>query len=122
MASSGNILVIGIAQTFFECSMYIFVLLYTPAIESATKGKELPLGYLFSTMMLAVMVGSMAFQFLQRQAQSGPRLFIQFTEDRLLTLALALASIAFMLMAYHGESSVSLLYSLKRRGCHINVL
>jgi hypothetical protein len=38
-----NILVLGAAQTFFECSMYVFVLLYTPAIESAALthfGKE----------------------------------------------------------------------------------
>lgn len=30
-----NILVLGAAQTVFECAMYIFVLLYTPAIENA---------------------------------------------------------------------------------------
>lgn len=30
-----NILILGAAQTFFECAMYIFVLLYTPAIETA---------------------------------------------------------------------------------------
>ncbi|CAO3608884.1 unnamed protein product [Mucor hiemalis] len=109
MIQSRNIIVIGIAQTFFECSMYIFVLLYTPAIENATKGDDLPLGYLFSTMMLAVMVGSMAFQLFERQAKTGPRFCMQFTEDKLLTLALALACCAFMAMAYHGDSSSTIL-------------
>lgn len=43
MYLDSNILVLGAAQTFFECSMYVFVLLYTPAIESAALthfGKE----------------------------------------------------------------------------------
>lgn len=30
-------MVLAIAQTLFECSMYIFVLLYTPAIESVAE-------------------------------------------------------------------------------------
>lgn len=109
MAKSRNILVIGTAQTFFECSMYIFVLLYTPAIEESINdaSTNVPLGYLFSTMMLAVMVGSLTFQVMESQAKKGPRFCMQFTEDRLLTLALAIASCAFMLMAYQGHASVS---------------
>lgn len=93
--------------------MYIFVLLYTPAIEEtinntvANPSANIPLGYLFSTMMLAVMVGSLTFQFMENQAKKGPRFCMQFTEDRLLTLALAFASCAFMLMAYQGRASVS---------------
>ena len=71
MAKSRNILVIGTAQTFFECSMYIFVLLYTPAIEESINdaSTNVPLGYLFSTMMLAVMVGSLTFQVMESQAK-----------------------------------------------------
>ncbi|CEP07653.1 hypothetical protein [Parasitella parasitica] len=113
MATSRNIIVIGIAQTFFECSMYLFVLLYTPTIEEAINdaagslSPNVPLGYLFSTMMLAVMVGSLTFQVMENQAKKGPRFCIQFTEDRLLTLALAFASCAFMLMAYQGHSSTT---------------
>lgn len=116
MLKSKNILIIGIAQTFFECSMYIFVLLYTPAIENITSnsGSEVPLGYLFSTMMIAVMIGSMIFQLFERLAKSGPRFFMQFTEDRLLTMALALASCAFMLMAYNETSSVKCVCIVKK--------
>lgn len=109
MIKSKNIMIIGIAQTFFECSMYIFVLLYIPAIENATNGGDLPFGYLFSTMMVAVMVGSMTFQLFEQQAKTGPRFCMQFTEDRLLTMALGLASCAFMLMAYHGNTSTTTL-------------
>jgi hypothetical protein len=108
LVKSRNIMVIGTAQTLFECSMYTFVLLYTPAIETITENEDnLPLGYLFSTMMVAVMVGSMTFQMFERQAKTGPRFCMHFTEDRLLTIALGLASCAFMLMAYNGNSSVS---------------
>ncbi|GAA5805204.1 hypothetical protein HPULCUR_010718 [Helicostylum pulchrum] len=109
MIKSKNIMIIGIAQTFFECAMYIFVLLYIPAIENATKGDDLPFGYLFSTMMVAVMVGSMTFQLFERQAKTGPRFFMDCKEDKLLTMALGLASCAFMAMAYHGNSSTAIL-------------
>ncbi|KAG1536047.1 hypothetical protein G6F51_011185 [Rhizopus arrhizus] len=37
MLRSRNIVVIAAAQTLFECSMYIFVLLYTPAIEAISE-------------------------------------------------------------------------------------
>ncbi|KAI8875270.1 DUF791-domain-containing protein [Backusella circina FSU 941] len=101
-----NITILSIAQTFFECSMYIFVLLYTPAVESViSSDAEIPLGYLFSTMMVAIMVGSMCFQLFERQAKTGPRCFLHFKEDRLLSMSLGLASCAFMLMAYFGDSS-----------------
>ena len=101
---------IGLAQTLFECSMYIFVLLYTPAIEetlsSGQASEDVPLGYLFSTMMLAVMTGSLFFQAVEKQTKKS-RYGMHFTEDRLLSIALGLASCAFMLMAYHINVSVS---------------
>ncbi|SAL96083.1 hypothetical protein [Absidia glauca] len=117
--SNSNILVLGAAQTFFECSMYVFVLLYTPAIESAAlthfgyedENQKLPLGYLFSTLMFAVMCGSLAFQSLDRQASvpNARGLVSTLSKDRLLVLALSIASAAFCCMAY-GVSSVRLAY------------
>ncbi|RCI03949.1 Molybdate-anion transporter [Rhizopus stolonifer] len=115
MLKSKDIIIIGLAQTLFECSMYIFVLLYIPAVEDTISNvtdvdiENVPLGYLFSTMMLAVMVGSLFFQTMERQAKSGSRFFIQFTEDRLLSIALGLASCAFMSMAYHQNVSATVL-------------
>ncbi|KAI8332907.1 hypothetical protein BC941DRAFT_435725 [Chlamydoabsidia padenii] len=115
--SNSNILVLGAAQTFFECSMYIFVLLYTPAIESAAMAhfgydeeQKLPLGYLFSTLMFAVMCGSLAFQTLDRQASvpNARGMISLLSKDRLLVLALAIASTAFGCMAY-GVSSIIML-------------
>ncbi|KAI9485484.1 MAG: hypothetical protein EXX96DRAFT_545278 [Benjaminiella poitrasii] len=115
LLKSRNIMVIGAAQTLFECSMYIFVLLYTPALEntiSNVMGSSVgvPLGYLFATMMLAVMAGSLTFQVIEEQAKKGPRFCLQFNEARLLSLGLGLASCSFMMMAYHGNTTpVSLL-------------
>ncbi|KAI9496357.1 hypothetical protein BDB00DRAFT_810124 [Zychaea mexicana] len=114
-----NILVLGAAQTVFECAMYIFVLLYTPAIEKTAavyvgtdeKSQELPLGYLFSTMMFAVMMGSLTFQTLERQSSSSSawRLASWCTKDRLLVLALGLASTSFGAMMYDEATSLPIL-------------
>jgi hypothetical protein len=70
--------------------------------------QKLPLGYLFSTLMFAVMCGSLAFQSLDRQASvpNARGLVSTLSKDRLLVLALSIASAAFCCMAY-GVSSVS---------------
>jgi len=39
-APDSKILSLGLAQTLFECSMYIFVLLYTPALEQALEDQR----------------------------------------------------------------------------------
>ncbi|KAI8092768.1 uncharacterized protein BX664DRAFT_328093 [Halteromyces radiatus] len=113
--NDSNILILGTAQTCFECSMYVFVLLYTPAIENAAANhfdddQKLPLGYLFSTLMFAVMSGSLAFQALDRQATlPQARGLARFcTKDHLLVIALAIASASFTCMAY-GISSMIML-------------
>ncbi|KAI9264113.1 hypothetical protein BDA99DRAFT_508441 [Phascolomyces articulosus] len=121
-----NILVLGAAQTVFECAMYIFVLLYTPAIENAAaiyvgtdeKSQELPLGYLFSTMMFAVMMGSLTFQALERRSSLAAttsssstllRVVSWFTKDRLLISALTLACASFSAMVYNQSTSLPIL-------------
>jgi hypothetical protein len=85
-----NILSLGMAQTVFECCMYTFVLLYTPALEASIKAgnKEslLPLGYLFSGMMFCSMLGSLVFKILSSRG-------IQ--TDNLLSLALFVAGASF---------------------------
>ncbi|ORZ01335.1 hypothetical protein BCR43DRAFT_486777 [Syncephalastrum racemosum] len=102
MWKDSNILVLGTAQTVFECAMYTFVLLYTPAIENAAaiymddSEQTLPLGYLFSTMMFAVMIGSLTFQSFE------PKL----SKDKLLIIALTLASSAFGSIVYTGSVSL----------------
>ena len=57
-----HLLVIGLTQTCFEGSMYLFVFLWVPSLqESAVPGAELPLGYIFSCFMVAMMLGSLLY-------------------------------------------------------------
>ncbi|CEI88625.1 hypothetical protein RMCBS344292_03007 [Rhizopus microsporus] len=109
MFQSRNIMVLAIAQTLFECSMYIFVLLYTPAIESVAENSNISLGYLFSTMMFAVMAGSLVFQLCERLNRYGTRLLSITSKERLLIIALGLASCSFMMMTYYGQYSAFLM-------------
>ena len=85
------------------------------------ESQELPLGYLFSTMMFAVMMGSLSFQALERRSSSTSttsssslllRLISWFTKDRLLISALTLASASFGAMVYNQSASVK----KKKRG------
>src|SRR5258708_23177970 len=50
-------LVLGLTQTCFEGSMYLFVFLWVPSLQEAG-GPELPLGYIFSSFMISMMLGS----------------------------------------------------------------
>ncbi|KAG0229942.1 Molybdate-anion transporter [Actinomortierella wolfii] len=75
LKNDANILALGFAQTVFECCMYTFVLLYTPALETATKKSQgenvlFPLGYLFSAMMFFTMLGSLSFKYLTNRKVS----------------------------------------------------
>ncbi|KAL1929968.1 hypothetical protein VTP01DRAFT_1122 [Rhizomucor pusillus] len=114
MWNDTNIMILGAAQTVFECAMYIFVLLYTPAVENTAAihdSDEIPLGYMFSTMMFAVMLGSLSFQTLEQRASlSSSSSFLRwFTPNKLLATALAVASCSFALMVYSESSSLSIL-------------
>lgn len=111
---SRNILIVGVAQTLFECSMYIFVILYVPTLEDvyASSGSledQLPLGYLFSTLMIAIMIGSLLYRTFKSRLKIGHRLFLKLTDNQVLVLSLFMASSAFISMAYYGKHSIILL-------------
>lgn len=53
-------LVLGLTQTCFEGSMYLFVFLWVPSLQEAG-GSELPLGYIFSSFMISMMLGSIVY-------------------------------------------------------------
>jgi MFS transporter, MFS domain-containing protein family, molybdate-anion transporter len=57
-----QLLVVGLTQTCFEGSMYLFVFLWVPSLqESSTSSEALPLGYIFSCFMIAMMLGSLLY-------------------------------------------------------------
>ncbi|GJE85334.1 molybdate-anion transporter [Phanerochaete sordida] len=60
--SDPHLLVIGLTQTCFEGSMYLFVFLWVPSLQEAAGTRDaLPLGYIFSCFMVAMMLGSLLY-------------------------------------------------------------
>lgn len=57
-----QILLVGLVQSLFEGAMYVFVFIWTPALGNV------PHGVIFSCFMWAVMLGSIAFGKIQRNA------------------------------------------------------
>ena len=55
------LLVLGLTQTCFEGSMYIFVFSWVPTLQEATRTATLPLGIIFSAFMLSMMIGSLLY-------------------------------------------------------------
>ncbi|KAG0283117.1 hypothetical protein BGZ98_006459, partial [Dissophora globulifera] len=87
--------------TVFECCMYTFVLLYTPALETAVKNSTgsralIPLGYLFSAMMFCSMLGSLAFKYLSSK---------NVLTENLLALALFIAGSSFCFIVVNTTDS-----------------
>jgi len=56
-----QILAIGTIQSTFEASMYTFVFLWSPVLESLSKDAEVPFGLVFSVFMMCIMLGSSIF-------------------------------------------------------------
>ncbi|KAI0786498.1 hypothetical protein C8Q75DRAFT_772009 [Abortiporus biennis] len=59
VCSDPKLLVLGLTQTCFEGSMYLFVFLWVPALQESSKSETLPLGYIFSSFMISMMLGSL---------------------------------------------------------------
>ncbi|KAF9261681.1 DUF791-domain-containing protein [Marasmius fiardii PR-910] len=56
------LLVLGFTQTCFEGGMYLFVFLWVPSLQEATRSyNPLPLGYIFSAFMVSMMLGSLIY-------------------------------------------------------------
>ncbi|KAI0717058.1 DUF791-domain-containing protein [Earliella scabrosa] len=62
--SDKRLLVLGFTQTCFEGSMYLFVFLWVPFLQEATsdsRNRTLPLGYIFSSFMVSMTLGSLLY-------------------------------------------------------------
>ena len=55
------LLVLGLTQTCFEGSMYLFVFVWVPTLQEAAHTPGLPLGIIFSAFMLSMMIGSLLY-------------------------------------------------------------
>ncbi|KAF9447211.1 DUF791-domain-containing protein [Macrolepiota fuliginosa MF-IS2] len=56
------LLVLGLTQTCFEGSMYLFVFIWVPSLQQVTNyDGTLPFGYIFSSFMVSMMIGSLLY-------------------------------------------------------------
>ncbi len=59
------LIVLGLTQTIFEGSMYLFVFIWVPTLqESSLNPASLPLGYIFSAFMVSMMLGSLLYTYI----------------------------------------------------------
>jgi len=61
VSNDPKLLVLGLTQTCFEGSMYLFVFLWVPSLQESSIDANLPLGYIFSCFMIAMMLGSLLY-------------------------------------------------------------
>jgi len=60
--NDSTLLTLGLTQTCFEGSMYLFVFAWVPSLQEASNpGETLPLGYIFSAFMVSMMLGSLLY-------------------------------------------------------------
>ncbi|KAJ7635045.1 hypothetical protein FB45DRAFT_830610 [Roridomyces roridus] len=86
-----RLLILGLTQTCFEGSMYLFVFLWVPSLQEVAGTDLLPLGYIFSSFMLSMMLGSILYTFLSA-ISTEPSLL---THARLSSAVCAAAALAF---------------------------
>jgi len=87
------LLVLGLTQTCFEGSMYLFVFLWLPSLQEASKtfpATPLPLGYIFSSFMISMMLGSLLYTFICTYSLHSTPTILQ---DSSLTLHAKLSSL-----------------------------
>lgn len=103
------LLTIGLTQTCFEGSMYLFVFAWVPSLqEVAEPGESLPLGYIFSAFMVSMMLGSVFYSVLAKHdISSGPSQNRKDAKDNSLTLHAKLSSLVCTLSAFALAISVS---------------
>ena len=75
--------------------MYLFVFVWVPALQDASPASTLPLGYIFSTFMICMMLGSLLYTFITthifRSASKQANLTLHVTLSALLCAVAALA-------------------------------
>ncbi|KAJ6489919.1 hypothetical protein C8R45DRAFT_200218 [Mycena sanguinolenta] len=92
-----RLLVLGITQTCFEGSMYLFVFLWVPSLQESSLMGLLPLGYIFSSFMLSMMLGSLLYTFVT-SISTEPSLLIH---AKLSSCVLAMSSLALAVAVSH---------------------
>jgi MFS transporter, MFS domain-containing protein family, molybdate-anion transporter len=62
VSQDATLMTLCLTQTCFEGSMYLFVFLWVPSMQEASPaGAILPLGFIFSSFMFSMMIGSLVY-------------------------------------------------------------
>ena len=105
------LLTIGLTQTCFEGSMYLFVFAWVPSLQEVAAPEDtLPLGYIFSAFMVSMMLGSVVYSVLAKHDASTGSSQTRRPEDakdNSLTLHAKLSSLVCLLSAFALAISVS---------------
>ncbi|KAF7325803.1 hypothetical protein MKEN_00430900 [Mycena kentingensis (nom. inval.)] len=88
-----RLLVLGITQTCFEGSMYLFVFMWVPALQEYSLMGQLPLGYIFSSFMISMMLGSLLYTYIAAASTESTLL----THAKLSSIVCAVAAFALAL-------------------------
>jgi len=106
-----TLLSLGLTQTCFEGSMYLFVFAWVPSLQEVSGSGDLPLGYIFSSFMVSMMLGSVFYTSVVSGASSSPVssgiLKEEEAQDNSLTLHAKLSSLVCTLSALALAVSVS---------------
>jgi len=72
LKNTPTVLFLGLSQSFFEGGMFIFIFMWTPALEEVKdKSEKIPFGYVFSCYMVACILGSTIFGFFTGRGHSA---------------------------------------------------
>jgi MFS family permease len=91
---------LGIVQSCFEAAMYIFVFMWTPALQRVQADPNIPIphGMIFSTFMVALMFGSVLFERIFRRTMHGSKdstaTSLRIAASRLLLLVLVISTLS----------------------------
>ncbi|KAJ3813254.1 hypothetical protein F5876DRAFT_87178 [Lentinula aff. lateritia] len=100
------LLVLGLTQTCFEGSMYLFVFLWVPSLQEASHSSNilpLPLGYIFSAFMISMMLGSLLYTTITSHVLASPSK----SNDRSLSIHAKLSSLVCAISGLALAASVS---------------
>lgn len=102
-----GLLVLGLTQTCFEGSMYLFVFLWVPSLqEVARSDAALPLGYIFSSFMISMMLGSLLYTAILAFAPSFSRDTALTTHAKLSSLVCAASGLALALATKYNNAEL----------------
>ncbi|KAI0250686.1 hypothetical protein BJV78DRAFT_1127610 [Lactifluus subvellereus] len=130
VATDPILLVLGLTQTIFEGSMYLFVFIWVPTLQESSIDPSLPLGYIFSAFMVSMMLGSLLYTYitahwfrpspvLQKHARSSSVTSLATQGDSSLSLHAQLSSLVCAAAAVTFAACVSVGKGKSTQGEHL---